>query len=191
MIRALGDWILEEACYLSDLLTVKGVDVQIAVNRSVAEFFPKDTVERWLHIIDQYEIDHHKLVFEITESLLMDSGGNQLDKINQLRDKGIAFSIDDFGTGYSAINYLRHYPVDFLKIDRSFVTDILDDEQDRTLVEVIIKMGQTLGIQVIAEGVETKEQLAMLEQRGCDFIQGFYLSKPLPLDDFIAFYRSY
>jgi EAL domain-containing protein (putative c-di-GMP-specific phosphodiesterase class I) len=81
--------------------------------------------------------------------------------------------------------------VDFLKIDRSFVTDILDDEQDRTLVEVIIKMGQTLGIQVIAEGVETKEQLAMLEQRGCDFIQGFYLSKPLPLDDFIAFYRSY
>lgn len=190
-IRALGDWILEEACYLSDLLTVKGIDVQIAVNRSVAEFFPKDTVERWLHIIDQYEIDHHKLVFEITESLLMDSGANQLDKINQLRDKGIAFSIDDFGTGYSAINYLRHYPVDFLKIDRSFVTDILDDEQDRTLVEVIIKMGQTLGIQVIAEGVETKEQLAMLEQRGCDFIQGFYLSKPLPLDDFIAFYRSY
>ncbi|MDO6595171.1 bifunctional diguanylate cyclase/phosphodiesterase [Neptuniibacter sp. 1_MG-2023] len=189
-IRALGDWVLEEACHLSNQLTERGIDVQIAVNRSVAEFFPKDAVERWLNIIDQYEVDHHKLVFEITESLLMDGGGSQLDKINQLREQGIAFAIDDFGTGYSAINYLRHYPVDFLKIDRSFVTDIMDDVQDRTLVEVIIKMGQTLGIRVVAEGVETKEQLAMLDEYGCDFIQGFYLGKPLPFDEFIAFYRS-
>lgn len=189
-IRALGEWILEEACHLSRVMTEQGIDMQISVNRSVAEFLPNDVVARWLEIIDRHEVTHSQLIIEITESLLMDGGDSQLEKINQLRDKGIAFSVDDFGTGYSAINYLRSYPVDYLKIDRSFVIDILDDEQDRTLVEVIIKMGQALGIKVVAEGVETAEQLKLLNQFGCDFIQGYYLSRPLPFDQFVALHRS-
>lgn len=189
-ICVLGDWILDEACHLSQVMSDLDVNMQISVNRSVAEFFPKDTVQRWLKSIDVHEVPHTNLVFEITESLLMDGGDSQLDKINQLRDKGIAFSIDDFGTGYSAINYLRHYPVDYLKIDRSFVIDIIDDAQDRTLVEVIIKMGQALGIKVIAEGVETQEQLALLREYGCDYVQGFYLSRPMPFDQFIEFCHS-
>lgn len=164
--------------------------MQVSVNRSVAEFLPKDIVQRWLGIIDNHEIEHSQIILEITESLLMDGGDSQLEKIHQLRDKGIAFSVDDFGTGYSAINYLRHYPVDYLKIDRSFVTDILEDDQDRTLVEVIIKMGQALGIKVVAEGVETADQLALLNQFGCDFVQGYHISRPLPFDQFIEFQRS-
>ena len=189
-IRPLGEWILEEACHLSRVMIDQGIEMQVSVNRSVAEFLPKDVVQRWLGIIDNHEIEHSQIILEITESLLMDGGDSQLEKINQLRDKGIAFSVDDFGTGYSAINYLRHYPVDYLKIDRSFVTDILEDDQDRTLVEVIIKMGQALGIKVVAEGVETAEQLALLNQFGCDFVQGYHISRPLPFDQFLEFQRS-
>ncbi|WP_299183800.1 EAL domain-containing protein [uncultured Neptuniibacter sp.] len=186
-IRALGEWILDEVGFLSERLTQAGLDIQISVNRSVAEFYPKDAAQRWMEIISKHEVPYDKVVFEITESLLMDGGDSQLDKINRLRDQGIAFSIDDFGTGYSAINYLRHYPVDYLKIDRSFVTDLLEDEQDRTLVEVIIKMGQTLGIKVVAEGVEDQAQLDVLKAFGCDFVQGFYLGKPMPFDQFLEF----
>jgi len=186
-IRSLGEWILDEACFLSERFQRTGVDMQISVNRSVAEFYPKDTVARWLNIINSHDVEHGNMVFEITESLLMEGGDSQLEKINQLRELGIAFSIDDFGTGYSAINYLRHYPVDYLKIDRSFVMDLLDDEQDRTLVEVIIKMGQTLGIKVIAEGVENQEQLDMLASFGCDYVQGYFLGRPVPYDQFLTY----
>ncbi|WP_415885732.1 putative bifunctional diguanylate cyclase/phosphodiesterase [Neptuniibacter sp. QD37_6] len=186
-IRSLGEWILDEACHLSDKFKQAGIDMQISINRSVAEFFPKDADARWLQIIDGHDVDHSNLVFEITESLLMEGGDSQLDKIKRLREQGIAFSIDDFGTGYSAINYLRHYPADYLKIDRSFVIDLLDDEQDRTLVEVIIKMGQTLGIKVVAEGVENQQQLDMLREFGCDYVQGYFLGRPVPFDQFLEF----
>ncbi|WP_286236914.1 putative bifunctional diguanylate cyclase/phosphodiesterase [Neptuniibacter halophilus] len=189
-IRALGEWILDEACHLATRFEDMGIDIQISVNRSVAEFYPKDVVERWMQILGQHGVARDKIVFEITESLLMEGGDSQLEKIQALRDQGIAFSIDDFGTGYSAINYLRHYPVEYLKIDRSFVTDLLVDEQDRTLVEVIIKMGQTLGIKVIAEGVEDQEQLDVLIAYGCDYGQGYYLGRPEPFDQFVEGLRQ-
>jgi diguanylate cyclase (GGDEF)-like protein len=189
-IRALGDWVLAEACQLSNRLSAQNINIKITVNRSVAEFYPKDAVKGWLAIIERSGVKHQNLVFEITESLLMEGGDSQLEAIQQLREQGIVFAIDDFGTGYSAINYLRHYPVDYLKIDRCFVTDIIDDEQDRTLVEVIIKMGQTLGIEVIAEGVETKEELALLASFHCDYAQGFYIGKPMSYDNFLSFYQS-
>lgn len=186
-IRVLGEWILDEACCLSSKLNEAGLEIQISVNRSVAEFFPKDADKRWLQLLDDHQVQHEKIVFEITESLLMDGSDSQLDKINSLRSHGIAFSIDDFGTGYSAINYLRNYPVDYLKIDRSFVTDLLEDAQDRTLVEVIIKMGKALGIKVVAEGVENLEQLEVLKEYGCDYAQGFYLGRPMPFDQFLTY----
>ena len=189
-IRPLGEWILHEACRLLKRLESRGVELQISVNRSVAEFHTSEVDEYWFNILQEHEVDPDKIVFEITESLLMDGADNQLSKIRNLRRLGIAFSIDDFGTGYSAINYLRSYPVDFLKIDKSFVQDLLDDEQDRTLVEVIIKMGQTLGIQVIAEGVESQAQFSQLKQLGCDYVQGFYLGKPMAFEAFVAFCKQ-
>ncbi|MCP4596668.1 EAL domain-containing protein [Neptuniibacter sp.] len=187
----LGDWILEETCHLLNKMAEKGVDVQVSINRSVAEFQGRNVDQRWLNTLKKYHIDTSRVVFEITESLLMGGVESQLEKINTLRASGIAFSIDDFGTGYSAINYLRHYPVDYLKIDRSFVKDVMDDEQDRTLVEVIIKMGQTLGIKVVAEGVEDQAQLDLLSSYGCDFIQGYHLGKPMPFDQFLSFCLVY
>ena len=190
-IRNLGDWILEEVCHLYTLMKSRGLEMQISINRSVAEFQPKDIDNRWLQIIDEYQIDHSQIIFEITESLLMDGADSQKEKVRLLREQGICFSIDDFGTGYSAINYLRTYPVDYLKIDQSFLRDVLTDEQDRTLVEVIIKMGQTLGILVIAEGVETIDQLELMRKFGCDYIQGYTLGRPMPFDQFVAFCQQH
>ncbi|MGI1669315.1 MAG: EAL domain-containing protein [Neptuniibacter sp.] len=184
-IVPLGNWVLEEACNLLSRMKHQGLNIVISLNRSVAEFQPKDVDGQWMEILNAFDINSKELVFEITESLLMDGAESQLEKIHSLRDKGIAFSIDDFGTGYSAINYLRNYPIDYLKIDRSFVKDILVDDQDRTLVEVIIKMGQTLGIKVVAEGVEEEAQLALLKQFGCDYVQGYLLGKPMPYDQFV------
>ncbi|MGB0205996.1 MAG: putative bifunctional diguanylate cyclase/phosphodiesterase [Neptuniibacter sp.] len=184
-IVALGNWVLEESCHLLSRMKNQGLKIDISLNRSVAEFQPNDADSNWMEVLNLFAIEPDELVFEITESLLMDGAESQLDKIHRLRDKGIAFSIDDFGTGYSAINYLRNYPVDYLKIDRSFIKDILVDDQDRTLVEVIIKMGQTLGIKVVAEGVEEEEQLDMLKQFGCDYVQGYLLGKPMPYDKFV------
>lgn len=108
-----------------------------------------------------------------------------------MRSNGFRFAIDDFGTGYSAINYLRNYPVDFIKIDRSFVQDILNNAQDRTLVEVIIKMAKALGIGTIAEGVEDIDQLQALKGFDCDYIQGFHLAKPMPMHSFLEFCEAY
>lgn len=190
-IRNLGDWILEDVCHSHTLMKDKGLAMQISINRSVAEFQPKGIDKRWLDTIDRYQIDHSQLIFEITESLLMDGADSQKEKVHRLREQGIRFSIDDFGTGYSAINYLRTYPADYLKIDRSFLKDVLTDEQDRTLVEVIIKMGQTLGILVVAEGVETVDQLELMRQFGCDYIQGYTLGRPMPFDQFVAFCQQH
>jgi len=189
-IVPLGNWVLEETCHLLNRMKRLGLNINISVNRSVVEFQPNLAIEEWLETLKTYAINPNELVFEITESLFMEGADQQLEKIHKLRNEGIGFSIDDFGTGYSAINYLRNYPVDFLKIDRSFVQDILTDSQDRTLVEVIIKMGQTLGIQVIAEGVEEPEQLELLRQFGCDYVQGYLLGKPMPYDAFIQVLKA-
>ncbi|MGH1462962.1 MAG: putative bifunctional diguanylate cyclase/phosphodiesterase [Neptuniibacter sp.] len=189
-ILALGNWVLEETCHLQRRMKDIGLDIRISLNRSVAEFQPKNIDSLWMDVLNSFGIKPDEIVFEITESLLMDGADSQLDKIHSLRNKGLAFSIDDFGTGYSAINYLRNYPIDYLKIDRSFVQDLLIDEQDRTLVEVIIKMGQTLGIKVIAEGVEEQAQLELLKEFGCDFVQGYLLGRPMPYDQFVELLKK-
>ncbi|MDF2181833.1 EAL domain-containing protein [Neptuniibacter sp. CAU 1671] len=187
VIRNLGDWVLQQACHDYQSFQDKGVNMSISVNRSPAEFFGRDCEQHWLDILEQNRMNNADLIFEITESLLMDDNEQQRKVIRNLRSKGVAVAIDDFGTGYSSLSYLRDYPMDFLKIDRSFVSGILHDTQMRTLTEVMIKMGQTLGIQVVAEGVETMQQQALLATLGCDYIQGYLLGRPMPLDDFIEF----
>ena len=117
----------------------------------------------------------------------MDKHVNRINVVSALRKMGIEFAVDDFGTGYSAINYLRSYPVNYLKIDKSFIQDLLHDEQDRTLVEVIVKMGTALNIGVIAEGVENDGQVDVLRSFGCEYIQGYWLAPALPIEQAIAF----
>lgn len=190
-IRSIGRWVLERVCQDFKRWTEIGLDLSVSINRSVSEFYPSGSHREWEELVSSYGINPTKIIFEITESLFMDGNESPVDELKQMRSNGFRFAIDDFGTGYSAINYLRHYPVDFIKIDRSFVMDILDNAQDRTLVEVIIKMGKALGISVIAEGVENIEQLQALKVFDCDCIQGYYLAKPMPGDEFVQFCNAY
>ncbi len=185
-IRELGNWVLKQAC--KDMRKLQDADVFItmSVNRSVGEFYSTKAYEVWKNIFADNGVSPSRFIFEITESIFMDRHHARMKTINALRKLGISFAIDDFGTGYSAINYLRSYPVDFLKIDKSFINDLNTDAQDRTLVEVIIKMGGALGIKVIAEGVEELSQLEALQTLGCDYIQGYWLSRPVPISQFIA-----
>ncbi len=190
-IRALGNFVLEQACIDMAHFNNAGLELKVAVNRSVKEFSALDVDQRWLQIMEQRQVKGEDIIFEITESLLMEQNVKQLAVIQSLRKAGVQFAIDDFGTGYSALNYLRSYPVEILKIDRSFIMDLLSDEQDRTLVDVIIRMGKTLGISVVAEGVESLDQINLLKELGCDYIQGFFLTRPVPRDEFIRFCQEW
>jgi EAL domain-containing protein (putative c-di-GMP-specific phosphodiesterase class I) len=125
------------------------------------------------------------LTFEITESILAENVSNTIETLRRLSKMGIRISIDDFGTGYSSLSYLKRYPIDTLKIDRSFIHDILLDKNDDAIVTAIIAMAHSLNIKVIAEGVETVEQLNILVKKQCDYYQGFYYSKPLPASEIV------
>lgn len=190
-IRPLGRWVLERVC--RDYKTWKdaGLDLTVSVNRSVSEFYPSGSHREWIDLVAGHGISPSSIIFEITESLFMDGNDAPVDELKDMRSNGFRFAIDDFGTGFSAINYLRHYPVDYLKIDRSFISDLNQNRQDRTLVEVIIKMGQAMDMEVIAEGVEDGNQLLTLSELNCDFVQGYHLAKPKPLDEFIVFCQEF
>jgi len=127
------------------------------------------------------------LELELTESLLISNEQQAQQKLQHLKQMGVYLAIDDFGTGYSSLAYLKHFPLDRLKVDRSFINDILSDPDDAAITEAIIAMAHSLKLKVIAEGVETREQLLFLEDRGCDEIQGYYISKPLSERDLLAF----
>ena len=122
---------------------------------------------------------------------MIDNPRRAINILNELKEIGLKIALDDFGTGYSSLGQLKHYPIDTLKIDRSFIKEIPFDSDDKALTKAIITMGKTLGMIVIAEGVETIEQQQFLQEHGCDLIQGFYFQKPLPADEFDQWYRSY
>ena len=134
--------------------------------------------------VQTHQINASLLKIELTESMLVDNIENVIILMNALRNVGVQFELDDFGTGYSSLQYLKRLPLYQLKIDQSFVRDITTDKSDKAIVKTIIKMAQGLGLSVIAEGVETKEQLNQLQKIGCSYYQGYLFSKPLPISDF-------
>ncbi|HFD11493.1 MAG TPA: bifunctional diguanylate cyclase/phosphodiesterase [Crenotrichaceae bacterium] len=190
LIRHLGLWVLDRVCKDMQHFRKEDINLQVTVNRSSQEFLMPDASIRWLDILDKYNVPHQDIVFEITESLLMDEKEKTLQQIRLLKDSGIDFAVDDFGTGYSAINYLRRFPVKYLKIDQSFICQMHNNKQDRVLVEIMIKLAEALHIKVIAEGVETESQYVALRNMGCHFIQGYYVAKPLRLEELIAFKKD-
>jgi EAL domain-containing protein (putative c-di-GMP-specific phosphodiesterase class I) len=136
-----------------------------------------------VQILEATGVNPARLKLEVTESLFISDMEEVLDKMNQLKDRGLQFSLDDFGTGYSSLTYLKRMPLSELKIDQSFVRDILTDPSDAITVRTILALGHSMGLEVLAEGVETPGQLAFLEANGCDLIQGYLFSPPLPVDD--------
>ncbi len=131
-----------------------------------------------------------QLELEMTESGLMENQDKVMELLNNLRALGVRFAIDDFGTGYSSLAYLKHFPLDSLKIDKSFIDDIPHLQDDMEIAATIIAMGHMLGFKVLAEGVETPEQLAFLQDKGCDAYQGYLKSKPVPADEFVELLRA-
>jgi two-component system CheB/CheR fusion protein len=189
----LGNQVLQQSCQLMNVLNGLSLPLEsISVNRSIAEFNDTDDhVNTWQSIIGDANISATQISFEVTESLLAPNQNTIQKSLYALKDFGSKILLDDFGTGYSSLSYLRGFPIDYLKIDRSFVSDIDKSHEARGLVAAIIAMSKALGIKTIAEGIETKEQLQVLQDLSCDYFQGFYFSKPLFQDELIEFLTSY
>ncbi|MTK12235.1 MAG: EAL domain-containing protein [Clostridiaceae bacterium] len=184
LISKIGEWVLREAC--SQAKKWQNINlplIKISVNLSTQQFLKSDLTKVIKDVLSETGLDPMNLELEITESMTMEVD-YAIRTLKELNDLGVKISIDDFGTGYSSLNYLKKFCIDYLKIDKSFVKDIMNNENDAKIVETIISMAHSLGLKVIAEGVEDKEQLRFLQSRHCDFVQGYYFSKPLPADVF-------
>jgi diguanylate cyclase (GGDEF)-like protein/PAS domain S-box-containing protein len=164
---------------------------RISVNISPRQFFHRNGVSNWVRHLQDQGVGGQLITVEITEGLLLEDRSEVLEQLNLLRDMGITISLDDFGTGYSALSYLKKFDIDYLKIDRSFICNIVDDPKDRAIVEAIIIMAKRLGFKLVAEGVETRSQAAMLGAVDCDMAQGYWYAKPMPESEFLAFVRRF
>ena len=181
LIIPLGWWVIREVCEQIDRWQNAGLaTLPVGINISARQFQQKDLVTQLKAILAETGVDPGLIELEITESVAMENVEDTLATLLELKTLGITLAIDDFGTGYSSLSYLKKFPIDRLKIDRSFVTDLTENESDAAIVSAIIQMGQGLGLKVIAEGVETGAQLRFLFEQGCDQVQGFFLSHPLP-----------
>lgn len=193
LIVEIGQWVLKEACQQIKRWTDAGVlggVKTISVNTSGKEIVAPGYVDMVTSVIEETSADPNYLGIELTEGSLVSTGQNIVQKIASLRELGINFSVDDFGTGYSSLSYLKSLPLHTLKIDRSFVNDITDGSHEVVLVDTIILMAQKLGLEVIAEGVETEKELLYLNRKGCLVYQGFYFSKPVNAATFTEMLQS-
>ncbi|ARU26905.1 bifunctional diguanylate cyclase/phosphodiesterase [Cellvibrio sp. PSBB006] len=193
MILEVGQWVLEEACKTLVRWQEQGLwqdGMRLSINISPRQFRRNAFVDDVLQTLDTYAIPHKSLEMEITEGIVIQRVDEAITTMTVLADQGISFSLDDFGTGYSSISYLKRLPVGVLKIDQGFVRDIIEDRNDRVLVETIITMGRLLDMEVVAEGVEQAEQLTILKQYGCHFYQGYYFSPAVNLTAFEDILRT-
>lgn len=185
-ITALGHWVLQEACStLQRWATHPQLQhLVLSVNVSPKQYLQPHFVPEIQHMLANTKVIPNHLKLELTESMLVDNVEDIIAKMDALRQLGIRFSLDDFGTGYSSLSYLKRFAFDQLKIDQSFVRDMLNGHDHESIVNAIISLGQSLQLEVLAEGVETEAQLKVLQDLGCEIFQGYYFTKPLPLDDF-------
>ncbi len=187
LIVEIGSWVLETAC--ADIKHWRqqqdSGDLYVAINLSARQFRGKGIVEDIANILNKYDLPGNCLELEITERLLMKDVPHVISILEQFKAMGIRLSIDDFGTGYSSLSYLKRFPFDLLKIDRAFVDDIGTDPDGQALCDAIISMAHSLGLGIIGEGVETREQFEFLRERGVETIQGYYVSKPMRAEDFV------
>jgi diguanylate cyclase (GGDEF)-like protein/PAS domain S-box-containing protein len=186
LIIEIGDWVINTACKQLRYLEQQGhTEIKsLSINISPRQFHRKGFVDSVKRIIAYHQVDARKLCFELTENLLVDSFDSAVAIVNQLKSIGIAFSIDDFGTGYSSLSYLTQLPLDEIKIDKSFIDHVPGNHRDTTIVNTIVSMAHSMGAKVVAEGVETSEQLAYLKEKQCELYQGYLASRPVTLPSF-------
>ncbi|MBD9602619.1 diguanylate cyclase/phosphodiesterase [Pseudomonas sp. 478] len=190
-IIAIGEWVLDQACkQLREWHDLGFVDLRMAVNLSTVQLHHAELPRVVNNLLQMYRLPPRSLELEVTETGLMEDISTAAQHLLSLRRSGALIAIDDFGTGYSSLSYLKSLPLDKIKIDKSFVQDLLDDDDDATIVRAIIQLGKSLGMQVIAEGVETPEQEAYIISEGCHEGQGYLYSKPLPARELSAYLKQ-
>ncbi|MEI7612763.1 MAG: EAL domain-containing protein [Betaproteobacteria bacterium] len=192
LILPIGEWVLRAAvAQMKEWIDSGMKPMVMAVNLSAVQFRQADLPLLVSNVLDEFDLPAKYLELELTEGVAMEDPLAAIEMMNLLHERGIRLSIDDFGTGYSSLSYLKRFKVYKLKIDKSFVRDISRDPEDEAIVDAIIGLSRSLGLQTIAEGVETAEQLAFLRSKGCDEVQGYYFGKPMPAVEFEAFLRDY
>lgn len=191
LIIPLGDWILREALRYIKLWDDMGLPkISVAVNLSAIQFQQEDLAGSIEKILNESGVSPDRLELELTESVVMQDARKADNILSRLSRLGIKLAIDDFGTGYSSLSYLKRFDVDRLKIDQSFVRDMTNNYDDAEIARAIINLGHTLGLEIVSEGVETKEQLELLKQQGCDVIQGYLISRPMPASEIPVFLKK-
>ncbi|GGG31365.1 hypothetical protein GCM10007425_27460 [Lysinibacillus alkalisoli] len=187
LIIPLSEIIFEKACEAQRDLQAQGIHLPMAINVSSIHFQQRSFIPQLLETLRAYDIAAKHFEIEVTERTVMNDSASTIEKLVQLKKLGFKISIDDFGTGYSSLSYLIKFPLDFLKIDRSFIQQITTLDEKQAVVDAIIQMSHRLNMKVVAEGVEQEKQVDLLRAMGCDIIQGYYYSKPLPFEELIAF----
>ena len=184
LINPITYWIIDSSAKYYKKLNLIGVDIKIAINLSVYNLQDHDFVEKMIDIFDQNQVSASNFIVEITESVMMTNPQQSIEVLNQIHELGIEIAVDDFGTGYSSLAYLKLLPLSKLKIDKSFIIDMINDDDDAMIVRSTIDLAHNLGMQVIAEGIEEKEHLELLSILGCNLGQGYYISRPIPKNKF-------
>jgi diguanylate cyclase (GGDEF)-like protein len=191
MIVEIGDWVVAQACAQLARWRSAGIHgITMSINVSVAQLLRGDLIRRLCDVLAEHDISPNLLELELTESMVMANAEQSITTLRRLKAIGVTLAIDDFGTGYSSLSYLKRLPIDTLKIDKEFVGDITTDPDDEAITATVITMAHSLGLNVIAEGVERAEQVDYLREQDCDEVQGHWLSVPLPPDQCLAFLRE-
>jgi EAL domain-containing protein (putative c-di-GMP-specific phosphodiesterase class I) len=192
LIIPIGQWVLTTACRQNAAWQQQGLPpVCVSVNLSLQQMIHKDLIAHIESALEASGLAPKYLEVEITESMVMHEPAGIVPIVNQIKAMGVRVAIDDFGTGYATLAQIASFPVDTLKVDRSFIRNIMKCREDQTMAEAMIAMGKSLSLSVVAEGVETPEQSAYLRKQTCDGMQGFYLSKPVAADDFAKLLRRH
>ncbi len=192
LILPIGLWVMQTACAQLRTWSMQAQtrNLRLAVNISQLQFRQKEFVGQVMRLIDQHGVNAKLLELELTESMLVQDLPDIIEKMTAIRARGVSFSLDDFGTGYSSLNHLKRLPLNQLKIDQSFVRDVLTDANDASIARTVVALGHNLGLTVIAEGVESEAQRAFLAACGCEFFQGYLFSPALPAEAFLAYVQA-
>ncbi|MDP2107142.1 MAG: bifunctional diguanylate cyclase/phosphodiesterase, partial [Desulfobulbaceae bacterium] len=191
LIVPIGAWVLRTACAQCQAWFEAGMEIRVAINLSAGQFKDETLIDDIRRVLSETKVKPELIELEITESMLMDNVDGSIDRLDKISQFGCRLSIDDFGTGYSSLNYLKRFPVDVLKVDRSFVSDLTDSEDDAMIVKAIVTLAHNLDLEVVAEGVETRDHLSYLSYLGCDLIQGYLVSRPVTSKQVEAFFGDW